>query len=135
MSGCSLLNFILPFLPCSCLCKQKTKENNESEIKPIASVSVQETPGNRNIDKDLVKVTKNVNLTKQYDKNGIHPSEEKTSIILKDNGIQNSETSIKGKTSVTVDLKNVSNEANAEKIISGICINLLIHSYFVFTYT
>ena len=128
MSGCSWLKILLPFLPCSCLCKQKTKQKNEAEIKPVDSVSILEIPANETIDKDLMKVKKNNVLEKQYDKNGIQPLEEKTRNVVKDNDRKCSDISIKGTKSIIVDLKNVCSETIVERKILGMCINLLIFS-------
>lgn len=132
MSGCSWLNIILPFLPCSCLCRQKSNEKNETVIKPVVSVSVKETPAKGIIDKDLLKVQKNGDLEKKCDKNGIQPVEEKTSNSIQDNDRKFSQASKKGAKNVATDQENVSSEASIEKNVSGICITILVFSYLVF---
>lgn len=132
MSGCSWLNIILPFLPCCCLRRQKSKEKNETVIKRVVSVSVKGTPVKGTIDKDLLKVQKNGDLEKKYDKNGIQPVEETSSNPVQDNDRKCSETSKKGGKSITADQKNVSGEPSTEKNISGICITFLVLSYLVF---
>lgn len=95
-------------------------------MKPVASVSVNETPAKGSIDKDLLKVQKNGDLEKKCDKNGIQPVEKKTSNPIQDNNKKISQTSKKEAKNVATDQENVSSEASTEKNISGICITILV---------